>query len=116
MVLKSVSEAKYLGVCLSSDLQWSAHIQQITSRSGSMLGLLRRNISRCPIELREQAYFALVRSRLEYCAAIWDPHLAKDINSIESVQRKAARFVKRDHDPNSSVPSMLQDLKWLKLK
>lgn len=30
---------------------------------------------------------ALVRSRLEYCCEIWNPHFYKDINFIESIQR-----------------------------
>ena len=30
---------------------------------------------------------SLVRSRLEYCCEIWDPHLLKDIRRIEQVQR-----------------------------
>ena len=116
VVLQSVTEAKYLGVCLSSDLHWSNHINTITSKANSTLGLLRRNLSRCPIQLREQAYIALIRSRLEYCAAIWDPHLIKDISRLEAVQRRAARFVKQDHDPYSSVTTMLQELHWLTLQ
>ena len=114
--LQNVTEAKYLGINLSSDLKWSLHIQQTASKANSMLGLLRRNISRCATQLREQAYFALIRSRLEYCAAIWDPHLAKDVNRLESVQRRAARFVKQANDPCASVSAMLRELNWLPLK
>ena len=54
-ILQHSSEAKYLGVTLSSDLQWSKHIQDITSKCSSTLGLLRRNLPGCPIKLREQA-------------------------------------------------------------
>ena len=116
VVLQSVSEAKYLGVCLSNDLKWDSHIQQITKKASSMLGLLRRNISGCPKELREQAYFALVRSRLEYCAAIWDPYLEQDKERIESIQNRAARFVQQDYKTFSSVTAMIEDLKWLSLE
>ena len=115
-ILQHTSEAKYLGVTLSSDLQWSKHIQDITSKCSSTLGLLRRNLSGCPIKLREQAYIALIRSRLEYCSAVWDPHLKKDINSVEAVQRRAARFTVQDYRYSSSVIAMLSDLNWLLLK
>ena len=111
-----MDEAKYLGVTISHDLQWSSHIQQITAKSNCMLGLLRRNLSRCPLKLREQAYFALIRSRLEYCSAVWDPHRVKDSKLLENVQRRSARFVCQNHDPYASVSSMLQDLHWLALK
>ena len=74
VVLQHVSEARYLGVLLSDDLQWSKHVQHITAKANSMLGLLRRNLHHCPEKLREPAYISLVWSRLEYCAAVWDPH------------------------------------------
>ena len=87
-VLQHVSEAKYLGVTLSDDLQWSKHISNLSLKASSTLGLLRRNLSQCPQALREQAYIFLIRSHLEYCSAIWDPHLVKDIDSIENIQRQ----------------------------
>ena len=80
-VLQTVQEAKYLGVNLSEDLHWANHIQSIAAKSSSTLGLLKRNLSKCPQKLREQAYISLIRSRLEYCAAVWDPYLTKDINT-----------------------------------
>ena len=115
-VLQLTNEAQYLGVTLTSDMEWSKHIQKITARSNSTLGLLRRNLSNCPPELREQAFISLVRSRLEYCSAVWDPRFAKDAELLESVQRRGARFVKQDYGQRSSVTAMLADLKWMPLK
>jgi len=96
-VLQNIHEARYLGINLSEDLQWANHIQSIAAKSSSTLGLLKRNLSKCPQKLREQAYISLIRSRLEYCATVWDPYLIKDINTLEGIQRRAARFVIQDH-------------------
>jgi len=87
VVLQHVTEARYLGVLLSDDLQWSKHVQHITGKANSMLGLLHRNLHHCPEKMRELAYISLVRSRLEYCAAVWDPHKITDQLALQSVQR-----------------------------
>ena len=62
-------------------------------KANSTLGFLRRNLRRCPAKLKESAYISFVRSTLEYAASVWDPHLAKDINKLENIQRRPARFV-----------------------
>ena len=36
-------------------------------------------------------YLSLVRPHTEYAAQVWDPHLLKDINSLENVQKFALR-------------------------
>ena len=115
-ILVSVSEAKYLGISLSNELSWSPHVQSLYNKSSSILGFLRRNLRRCPSKLKESAYIALVRSRLEYGAPVWDPHLVKDSKLLEDLQRRAARFVKGDFRSRSSVTSMLWDLGWQDLK
>ena len=115
-VLQSVDDVKYLGVTLTSELSWSPHIDHITHRANSTLGFLRRNLNRCPSKLKETAYLSLCRSVLEYAAPIWDPFLSKDKNSLERVQRRAARFVCGDYKTTSSVTSMLARLGWKNLQ
>jgi hypothetical protein len=49
---------------------------------------------------------------MDYSCVVWDPYLRKDIDKLEYIQRRAARFVKNDYRRDSSVTAMLQDLKW----
>ena len=53
---------------------------------------------------------------MEYTSVAWSPHTAKDISAIESIQRRAARFVFNDYSHNSSVSAMLADLNWQSLE
>ncbi len=115
-VLEHVNSAKYLGVTITNELSWSQHITSTANKANSSLGFLRRNLRLCPAKLKETAYFSLVRSVLEYSAAIWDPHLIKDVNRLEMVQRRAARFVKNDYVYDSSVTTMLKELGWQDLQ
>jgi len=41
--------------------------------------------------------------------------MAKDIQQLERVQRRAARFVKKDYCYTTSVTGLLDDLGWLPL-
>ena len=54
-VLEEVKDAKYLGVTVSDDLEWTKHIDVITSKANSKLSFLRRNLKGCPEKLRETA-------------------------------------------------------------
>ena len=43
---------------------------------------------------------------------MWSPHTDLAINKLESLQRRAARWVTRDYQYTSIVLTMLQDLNW----
>ena len=78
---------KYLGVTLTSDLTWSYHIRNITAKSRRFVGLLYRQFYKwsSPATL-SRLYLSLVRPHLKHAAPVWNPYLAKDVNSLESVQ------------------------------
>ena len=93
--ITSVTQHKYLGVELDSKLTWNEHISAITGKANSSLSFLRRNLYNCPEQIKMQAYHSLVRPHLEYAFSVWDPHTQKNTQSIEKVQLRAARFVKK---------------------
>lgn len=59
-----------------------------------MLGFIIRNSkSFNNVETIKKLYNTLVRSKLEYASAIWDPYHKNSINSIEIVQNKFLRYL-----------------------
>ena len=115
-LLSEVSDHPYLGVMLSNNMSWQKHIANITARANRMLGLINRNLRGTSQKLRQQAYTSLVRPHLEYCSTIWNPFSQKDINKIEIIQRRAARFVLHRYHHRESVSAMIRDLKWPSLE
>ena len=113
-VLEAVDSAKYLGVTVSEDLQWKTHIDNITSEASRTVAFLRRNLYNCIKDVREATYRSIVRPTLEYGSASWDPYHSSDINQLEQVQRRAARFIHRnywDRTPGC-VSRMVNELGW----
>ena len=84
-------------------------------RINQMLGFLKRNIKVHKQDLKSTAYKTLVCPQLEYASTVWSPRTATDIQKIESVRRRAARWATRDYRYTSSVTSMLNDLNWIPL-
>ena len=107
---------KYLGVDIQSSLSWKNHIDWISKKANSMLGFLRRNLRSCKEDTKANAYFTMVRSNLEYCSSVWNPHHKDQVHKVEMVQRRAARFTTNKYTNTSSVSSMLDHLQWESLE
>jgi len=80
---------------ISSDLCWHKHVDSVSAKATRTLNFVRRNIYRCPPDVKTLAYTSLIRPHLEFVSSAWDPYTARDINQLDKVQRRAARFVKK---------------------
>ena len=90
--LEWVNSITYLGVKITHKLCWSDHITSTAAKANRILSLLRRSMYGCNKEAKKRAYVALVRPHLEYCSPVWNPHLKKDCDKLEKVQKRAARW------------------------
>ena len=106
----------YVGISINNKLSWAEHISNTVSKANKVHGLLRRNLYNCSPFVKETAYKSLVRPKLEHCSGIWDPYHQEYENKLESVQRRAARFVSKDLRCQSDISDMLRDLNWKTLE
>ena len=113
-VLLSVTDSKYLGIRLSEDLGWGVQVDAACKKANTKLHFIQRNLKSAPKRSRELAFQGLVRSGLDYCSTVWDPHHKRDINRLEMVNRRGARVVfnKRWRDRSASPMAMLGQLGW----
>jgi len=78
---------KFLGVLISHNLRWSAHISDIVARSKKIVGLIYKKFYHYCNTIFFVSYSCpIVGPILKYCCHIWDPFLSKDIELLESVQ------------------------------
>ena len=110
--LSETDSAKYLGLTITSDLQWNQHINNITNKANSIIGLLRRNLRIPSQTIKTHAYQSLLRPHLEYASTVWEPHTKKNIHKLDMIQRIAARYACNRYHNISSVTEMVGHLGW----
>lgn len=106
-VIKRSTKLKYLGVTISSNLNWNEHVENICGSAQRRLGLLRRKLRDAAPDIKLKAYTTFVRPNLEYASIIWDPHQQYIIDRLERIQRMAVRFIFSDYDKTHSVTTMI---------
>ena len=111
--IEKTEAAKYLGIVIDSRLKWKKQYKEVSQKASAVLGLLTRNFSHCPKHIKSKCYTTLVRPILEYGCSVWDPHFQIDKNSLEKVQKRAARFTTNNYVMESgNSDTNLKSLGW----
>ena len=90
---RRVTNHDYLGISISSDLNWLWQVKKNSNKASRTLGLLRRTLSPCSQNVKSFAYKVLVRPQLEYVCEVWSPYTMKCIKKIEKIQKNSCRFI-----------------------
>jgi len=107
--IQRVNQVQDLGILFVPSLNFSPHIDFMTSKSFRVLGFIRRHSvnfssANCLLAL----YKALVRSVIEYGSVVWSPYTAVDISRIDRVQNCFMRFagycLNIPHEPHNYRP------------
>ena len=107
MVRQVQNTTKYLGVYIDEILSWNFHVDYVCKKANNARSFLQK---KCPSSVRARCYLTLVRSIPEYVCVVWSPYTLNNIQKIERVQRKGARFVCNNFSMYSSVTAMLNKL------
>lgn len=79
MQLKSVGNAKKLGVTMNYDLSWGKHVSYIVNNANNALGIIRRSHGNDNRDAFSSLFKSLVRPIFEYAAPVWSPYQKRDI-------------------------------------
>lgn len=91
--LEESDREKDLGIIVANNLKSSSHVAMVAAKANSRLGIIKRNFSVLDKTILLPLYLSLVRPILDYGAQAWSPYLAKDIQALERVQRRATKLV-----------------------
>ena len=91
--INRVYDFKYLGIVLDDSLTWKDHVRYVISKVGKrvgVLGRLRRNIT---IHAAFEMYNSLILPIFDYCDVVWSSCNKADMESLESLQRRASKII-----------------------
>ena len=91
--LEHVADEKDLGVTIDAEMKFDEHISKKVRVANAIVGQIRRSFSYLDGDTFRRVFVAFVRPHLEYCEAVWSPHLRKNINALENVQIRATKLV-----------------------
>ena len=91
--LDKVSSEKDLGILVDDKLKFSEHINVKVNKANQILGCVKHTFKHMTKDIFNLIYKSMVRPHLEYGSVIWNPHLKKDMDAIERVQRRATKLV-----------------------
>jgi ribonucleases P/MRP protein subunit RPP40 len=91
--LLEVKEEKDLGVLVNSQFKVSSQCAAAAKKGYQVLGMISRTFVSKKKEILVKLYKSLVRPHVDYCIQAWRPHLQKDKDVLERVQRRATRMV-----------------------
>jgi len=114
--IPNVDEIRDLGVQISKDLKFGSHIAKICRSACSSSNLIFRSFRSRSRTFLVNLFKVYVRSKLEYACQVWNPHLKKDINDIEKVQRRFTKRIPRLHNFCYSDRLLILNLERLELR
>ena len=120
--LERVNSYKYLGVWITSTLNWSTHISEICTRARRQAGIIYRNFNvHTSSSTLLQLYLMFVRPHLIRSSGLEPPSQGLS-DSLERVQKFALRMCMRDWSgdyatllQSSNLPPLASRRRYLKL-
>ena len=114
--LDSIESEKDLGVVVTPDLSWEGNVHALCQKASSRLGLMKRTLRFVKDFKQKRAfYLALVRSLFEHCSIVWRPNTVAATEKVESIQRKAVKWILKEHDHHYNDIEYLSRLRDLDL-
>ncbi|KAL0852460.1 hypothetical protein ABMA28_000634 [Loxostege sticticalis] len=114
--INEVDVIKDLGVHIDNKLRFHTHVDLLAKRSYKLLGFVLRNCREFRSASSKIAVFnTLVRSGLEYCSVVWNPHYEVHKKRLEAVQKRFLWHLSYQCNLVKRLPTYNSRLKYFKM-
>ena len=96
--IKSTSSVKLLGVHIDDKLNFNHHINKLCKSAGNQLNALTRLKSFLGLKERAVLVNSFIYSDFDYCPLVWMFSHKKSLDKIESLHKRALRFLLNDYE------------------
>jgi hypothetical protein len=89
-----VETARYLGVTLDTQLNWSAHVNQVGKKAAQRLGVLGPLNRRSGLSIRNDVLFCkqVIRTMMDYACPIWRSAARSHVRKLQVLESKYLRI------------------------
>ena len=105
--IHAVSQTKFLGVILDSQLSWKPHIKYISTKLSKNIGILGKARRYLNTKSLECLYYAFLYPYFLYCINIWGGANISTLKPLVTIQNWAVRTVSCKPRRTSSLPLYL---------
>ena len=92
-IIKASPSVNLLGVQIDDQLNFSLHISNICRSAANQLNALIRLKRFLTFEVNKTLINSYFYSNFNYCLLVWMFSSAKSLNKVESLQKRALRFL-----------------------
>ena len=96
-IIKSEDSVKLLGLEIDSKLNFEKYISSLCNKSAGQLNALSRLKKYIGFEERNVLINSFIFANFNYCPLVWHFCTKKSLNKIESIQKRALRFLHNDN-------------------
>ena len=110
--LNSADAETDLGVDITPKLSWNSQCNRLYSKACQQLGIVKRNGHIVTdSKSRRALYLSLVRSQFENCSIVWRPTTSSLMEKLESLQKRAIKWILFEENRSYSPQIYLQKCK-----
>ena len=110
-VIESVMTHKHLGIVLSHNLRWSAHINDIVAKCTKKINLMKKFKFELDRKSLETIYFSFIRPTMEYGDSLFAGTYDSDLCKLDRLQLDSMRIVTGATE-KSNIALLYEDLNW----